>query len=287
VSAFVINSYAFGKLDLLTLPNLRAWYDASDASTITESSNLITAWNDKSGGGYHLSASGGERPTYTSSGLDGKPVVTFNGTSNEIKASTASQWAFLNQAGGAEIVAVWKAGTTADPNNVFALFSTNRGTINNEGCTLFQDDRAPSRDQVVGSNIKNSGSGGSGDLFYLSASGNNFHPNNAPTMLGTTFDLGNATADSKIRHRVNGGTSQGSNVSTRTASTANPIDPLRLGYLNGSIGWLNGYIAELVIFNAKLSDADRERVEGYMAHKWGLAGDLPATHPYKYGPPPA
>ena len=34
-----------------------------------------------------------------------------------------------------------------------------------------------------------------------------------------------------------------------------------------------------------LSDADREKAEGYLAHKWGLAGNLPDAHPYKAAPP--
>ena len=288
-SGIVIVRYQIGGAVLWTpdsLADLRAWYDASDTSTVTESSNLITAWNDKSGGGYHLSASGGARPTYTSGGLDGKHVVTFNGTSNEIKASTASHWAFLNQSGGAEIVAVWKAGTTSDPEAIMPLLTTSRGSVVNEGYLVAHDSRASfPRDDVVVSAVRNATSGGSGTNFYLAVSSDNFHAANTPTIIGASLDLGNATATDKIRHRVNGGTSQGNNASTRNTSTANPIDPLRLGYFNGSIGWLDGYIAELVICNAKLSDADRERVEGYLAHKWGLAGDLPIGHPYRNATP--
>lgn len=41
---------------------------------------------------------------------------------------------------------------------------------------------------------------------------------------------------------------------------------------------------EIVVLS---SDADRERVEGYLAHKWGLAGTLPGGHPYKNAAPKA
>ena len=37
------------------------------------------------------------------------------------------------------------------------------------------------------------------------------------------------------------------------------------GYQN-----LNGDVAEFVVFTSTLSDADRDRVHGYLAHKWGL-----------------
>ena len=35
------------------------------------------------------------------------------------------------------------------------------------------------------------------------------------------------------------------------------------------------------LFNRLLTDAERELLEGYLAHKWGMADNLPAAHPYK------
>jgi hypothetical protein len=40
--------------DPLNLPNLKAWYDASDTSTISVSSTRVTQWDDKSGNAYNL-----------------------------------------------------------------------------------------------------------------------------------------------------------------------------------------------------------------------------------------
>ena len=40
-----------------------------------------------------------------------------------------------------------------------------------------------------------------------------------------------------------------------------------------------------IIFTEDTSQANSEKIEGYLAHKWGLAGDLPSAHPYKaYAP---
>ena len=47
----------------------------------------------------------------------------------------------------------------------------------------------------------------------------------------------------------------------------------------------NGVIAEVISFNTKLSDSDRQKVEGYLAHKWGLSSKLPSSHPYSLGHP--
>lgn len=278
------------------LTSLRAWYDADDSATIFDattggslpsSGNDVARWEDKSGGGYHVTqATAASRPHYVTNTLNGKPVMEFDGQDDWIEASTASHWAFLNQSGGAEIVAVWKAGTSADPETLNTLLSTNRGSVSNHGCYLAHDSRSSvSRDDVLVGAIRNAATGGSGTDYYLAATNDNFHDANTPTIVGLSLDLGNATADDKIRFRVNGGTSQGGNTSTRNVSTSNPIDPLRLGYFNGSVGWLGGYIAEVVICNAKLADSDREKLEGYLAHKWGLESNLPNTHPYKNSAP--
>lgn len=42
---------------------------------------------------------------------------------------------------------------------------------------------------------------------------------------------------------------------------------------------------EELAFNSVLSDADTEKIEGYLAWKWGLEGSLPGGHPYKSSPP--
>lgn len=50
--------------------------------------------------------------------------------------------------------------------------------------------------------------------------------------------------------------------------------------LLGNRNW-TGYIAEIVSFGRKLTDDERFKVEGYLAHKWGIADVLPANHLYK------
>jgi len=45
------------------------------------------------------------------------------------------------------------------------------------------------------------------------------------------------------------------------------------------------YISEVVGCNIKLSTEDRQKLEGYLAWKWGLESDLPVGHPYAASPP--
>ena len=63
------------------------WLDAADASTITESGGLVDQIDDKSGNSRNFTATSTARPTYTTSGQNGKNVLTFNGTSNFLSRS--------------------------------------------------------------------------------------------------------------------------------------------------------------------------------------------------------
>jgi hypothetical protein len=48
---------------------------------------------------------------------------------------------------------------------------------------------------------------------------------------------------------------------------------------SANIGWC-GDLAEVIIFTTALSTYQHKQMEGYLAWKWGLQAQLPATHPY-------
>ena len=49
---------------------------------------------------------------------------------------------------------------------------------------------------------------------------------------------------------------------------------------------MSGSLAELIIVEHATGTVDeRTKIEGYLAHKWGLTGSLPADHDYKTDPP--
>jgi|GEM_PF-1931576 len=49
--------------------------------------------------------------------------------------------------------------------------------------------------------------------------------------------------------------------------------------------FFRGHLGEVVIVTGALSVEETARLEGYLAHKWGTAGALPASHPFKAAPP--
>ena len=48
--------------------------------------------------------------------------------------------------------------------------------------------------------------------------------------------------------------------------------------------WM-GNFCEFLMYTGALSTTQRQQVEGYLAWKWGLSGNLPSTHPFKNVPP--
>ena len=46
-----------------------------------------------------------------------------------------------------------------------------------------------------------------------------------------------------------------------------------------------GQIAEVIAYDRGLSNGVRQKIEGYLAHKWGMESKLPSSHAYKVGKP--
>ena len=66
--------------------------------------------------------------------------------------------------------------------------------------------------------------------------------------------------------------------STTAANGVANTDPLTIQFKDGKVG-------EIIIYNGVLSADDRQRVEGYLAHKWKISSLLPTSHPYRgYAP---
>ena len=66
---------------------------------------------------------------------------------------------------------------------------------------------------------------------------------------------------------------------------ASNASPIRVGLTVGSYDSVNsGGNAtqyEIIALSTEPSQEDRQKIEGYLAHKWGLAANLPIDHPYK------
>lgn len=72
------------------------------------------------------------------------------------------------------------------------------------------------------------------------------------------------------------------NYATNNNADFNNNHRLDIGHENhAAIRSINGFISEVIIFNQYLLPATREKVEGYLAWRWGMQANLPELHPYK------
>jgi hypothetical protein len=83
-------------------------------------------------------------------------------------------------------------------------------------------------------------------------------------------------------------TSTSANIITRNGTSVPLATNLSASeYLTTSVAYTmphtntGGDYFELLFYAGDVTVNQRQQVEGYLAHKWGLVANLPATHPYK------
>ena len=75
-------------------------------------------------------------------------------------------------------------------------------------------------------------------------------------------------------------------VAKNSASSGASLTNIKLGKSGSSTtNDFGGDLAELLIFSRQLNSTEEQKVEGYLAHKWGVANTLDSNHSYKDVPP--
>jgi hypothetical protein len=247
----------------LDLPDLKAWYDASDATTITGAVS-VSQWNDKSGNSYNLTqATGVKQPTTNSVTQNGKNVISFDG-GDTLVASTASNWTFLNDGTNNLVGIVAKVGLVNNPNTWQVILGTSDDSSVNRGWNFGLDDRSAAK-SIFDYATKAS----AGNLVLLN-SGNNTMTPNAFHYVTMIHDLDNATAATRSKVYVDTGSVVQNNTQTNAPSASAPTSPLNIGSAN-SVLYMTGYVAEVVIAAAGAADeTNRALLADYLKTKWGL-----------------
>ena len=232
--------------DPRNIPGLALWFDAADASTITLNGSAVSQWNDKSGGRRNIvQATALNQPAYTQNGLNSRAVVTFDGTSDRL-LRTASDGTLTKLTRSLFIVAKL----------------TN---ASGERC-LFD----------IGFYLALTQSGTTGRWYDPAVSTFTF------PSAGSAYVCSIAQDSTFGELRTNGGTP----AATGGAATSSGTGAFGIGSIADGTGvFWQGDIAEVCYYTGKLSDSHRQAIEGYLAWKWGLSGNLPSGHPYKGGEP--
>lgn len=236
--------------DITTL----AWYDASNASSITLNGSNVSQWNDLSGNGYNgTQSTAGAQPAYGTYQLNGLDVVTFDGADRILLPSVN-----FNASKAVSMYVVTKKRSTSPTYQVAAAFWKS-GT----------DTAAMLAQMAAGPN------------FWGSYTGNEDPAGSALNTTDSYFlTLIASTSDGTIEFWKNG-TADGTrpNWSTSTVFSEGGLG----GDQYGSA--LNGDLAEVVLIDSEDDTSERERMEGYLAWKWGLEAYLPGSSPYVSAPP--
>ena len=231
--------------------SLALWLDAEDASTITLNGSTVSQWDDKSGNGRHaVQATAANQPTYTVSGIGQKGSLTI---------PVAPRWLTYtdnNTVTSATIATVGEIVDTTGTSRVAGLVTTSttsdpRKTFAQASDGSLRFDGAFLEGPALPTN----------PLVRVST--------RTPTNLfdwrnGTLSAQGVAPSDSMSRNFVVG--------------NAIAFDSFAAGTFTGKVG-------EVVVTYSELSTSDRQKLEGYLAWKWGTVAGLPTNHPYKLNPP--
>ena len=259
------------------------WLDAADLSTISVTTG-ISQWRDKSGNQRHFTQGAvGTQPTLTPDGLNGRNVLSFNGSQWLTSISAASTWNFLHNTNGSSTFAVWKAGNSDDPNAICGLLGTSAVATANHGIGLFFDDRArlARHDKIVSQVAR----GVAGVPASLNLSADGAHPPNTPVILSHISDPGNATAANRSIIRVNNGAAIQLSTATDAASSSNASFTLQIGACGGNASPHIGYIAEIIILASIASARVQQQIKGYLAWRWALRDALITGSPFLNRPP--
>ncbi|MDB9955603.1 PA14 domain-containing protein, partial [Flavobacteriaceae bacterium] len=240
-----------GILDIVEDFSIEAalWLDASDSSTITEIDGLVSQWNDKSANNRHvLEFSIENNPVTNSKTINNLNVIDFV-SSDVLQTTDIATW--LNST-KYHFIAV----LNHDAEGYYA--GTSSGSGSNRTLHMGQNGNQWHHQQF------------GGDYSY-----------SAPHELDTSPIIAVNSMNNPGAELFINGTSIGSSNNTPTSFDTDGKFSIGMPTTIGNLGSYDGTIAEVICVTGELSSVVRQRIEGYLAHKWGLTARLPENHPYK------
>jgi len=264
LSLSVPSTHSFKSFPPASLPfsprnisGLALWFDAADSNTITLSSGSLTQWNDKSGNGRNLTAvSGYANATVSSAFQNGLNVFNFSG--NGLYRTVANSAVYPQ-----DVYIIVALKSLTNQSDVLSMGPTDADNFNS---LIFSED--------IQSRWKNGSSFGIRNLFS---------PINETSTGFLLIQWSIANINYLLRRN---GTLLVQSSSFAYSLPGGSIFQVGFRHTDITSANFSGYIGEIVVFNNQLGDAQRQQVEGYLAHKWGMSASLPATHPFKSFPPP-
>ena len=238
------------------------WLDASTLTPGLADGADVTSWTDRSGNTvtFTTTTNSPNAPEFVLSGLNGLPVVRFNGSNSERLVRTGFADMPTN---GITTIIVIKEATIETGGSAIVSYATGTGNSSN-GYTIFNRNNGVLRTYV------NNDQQGSGDLTG-----------------GFKIFSSRWKNSGELTHHLNSDAESSTTSSSTVAVTAGGA--LALGGEQDAVDGdyaanqdLDGDIAEIIMFSASISNADRLIVENYLSQKYGITitndffGNLPA-----------
>lgn len=230
------------------ISSLSLWLDANDSSTITFTSGYVSQWSDKSGNLNHAAQGTlANMPSYQTNALNRGSVVTF--------PTNSAYLVGLQNGTYQSVIAVrnlpgttWQTLFASPANTDFSLRAdTNFGVSN---------------------------------TWYTSGGGGFPNANDWPVgIAGPPYAVwvnGTQTVTAITPYHI---LMMNSNPAVSASNYSISTTFIGRGMYN------NAGVAELAATSSTLSTSDQQKMEGYLAWKWGLEGSLPSGHPYLNAPP--
>lgn len=235
--------------------NLSLWLDANDTDTIILNGSSVSQWNDKSGNNLNATqATATNQPIYSQTGWqNNKPAITFSSIDGR----------HMNFSGFA-------SGTY----DLFSVFKHDGATATTFG---FWRNAASNTFLPLATNTSGTGT----RLVGVTADNIVFgYPNGRSTAISVPADGASfRQAYWSICTVADGLFLRLANVPISATSDIN-----RIGFSTISYG-IQGQVCEIIAISSSTTNMNKQKLEGYLAWKWGLVDKLPSNHLYKNGPP--
>lgn len=229
------------------------WLDMDDQTTLTQPADDVISIQDKSTNGYTFTPESGATLRAVDLAQNGKNILRFDGNNDSTNQTSVAfdttkslKWYF-----------VLKVVESSAHDTIFECLG-GRAVIlfNLTGAGFFKGDwYTNSQTHIWGSQNSN--------LL------------NEWVMLAVEWDIPNTTQRAWLN-----GTQYGGNVANAGLANFGTTQNVRFGR-HQPTQFADAFDLGEVIFTEDISQANSQKIEGYLAHKWGITDALPANHSYK------
>jgi hypothetical protein len=225
------------------------WLDSSDLRTITkDSSNRVSQISDKSNAGSHaVQSSDSLKPVFTVAVRAGKPILRFDG---------AAQYLLANGASSAQ-------NGTDKPTTIFAVV---KAAVNNANMSVVHFSRASVASPQLSLQYRST------NAYYFDArdDSNTLKSYSGTDTISLSFDLLTLYTSGTTATMQRNGTDLTNLAAKDIDLGVKTIDRVGIGarFTTSVSNYLNGDIAEVLIYNRELTTAEINAVNAYLKKKW-------------------